>query len=158
MVNVSPDIEGEELVMWYLSAKIGYRHLTIEMDDFISFAGPDLWEYASTPLNMRHGLVRFFNDRLGTAVAKVVVVCTRREPNAENVMHYARLLYFVSEVDREAVDLDSVRQLSRAYTRLRNYEARMNESDEREWKERVYAAMVSMRNDMVEARMVRDEM
>jgi len=112
----------EAMVVPYITTKIGYTALTAEIDDFIRFAGVRLFQYVSAPMEMQRGLTDFFNEKLTAVVASVVLVCARRAERSASAMTCARFVYFLRQVDREDVNVESRRQLGRAFTRFSRFE------------------------------------
>ena len=133
--NVSEEMTGIEFVEWFVMAKIGYGHVTADINDFLAFVGDEVLHCVVDPFVMNQCIMRWLDDEVVTGAATVIAVCRRRCQNVvpdERV--YVRFLWYMMKRDAEEIDVASKRMVSRAFTRFRAYEENLERVDLEDWK------------------------
>ena len=133
--NVSEETTGLQLVEWFVMAKIGYGHVTADIDDFLTFVGDDVLRCVTDPAVMNQCILRWLDNGVLTGAATVLAVCRRRCQNVvPDEKYYARFLWYMMKRDDEGIDVFSKRMVSRAFTRFRAYEDNLETGELEEWK------------------------
>ena len=154
-VDVPPSTAPEVICNWYVAMKVGYRGVTAEMDDFIEFAGPQLERGVEDRRFMVRLLERYHDDKLLSAVARILSVCDRRNGGTCDPHVSVRFVYFLQAVDTNAVDVENARSISRSYTQFMRHENQYDGARMFMWREIVRGDIEALSADV---RDVLDEM
>ena len=153
MATVWEETSGLELVEWFMMAKIGYGHITSNIDDFIRFVGIELIRCVTDPVVMNECMRRWLDDQVVTGAATVMAMCKRLcQEVALHEMVYARFLYFMMKKDTELVDVGSKRMVSCAFTRFRDFEGSLEEDALQEWKRACEQEIVGLKDHVIETK------
>ena len=136
--DVPSSTAPEVICNWYVAMKVGFRSVTAEMDDFIEFAGPQLERGVEYRPFMVRLLERYYEEKLLSAVAKILSVCDRRNGGICDPSVSVRFVYFLQSVDTDDVDVESARSISRSYTRFVRYENQFDGARMFVWREMVH--------------------
>ena len=132
--TVLQETTGMELVEWFVMAKIGYGHVTADIDDFLVFMGDELVRCVTDPVVMNQCITTWLDDEVVTGAATVMAICRRRCHNViPDERIYARFLWYMMKRDTEPIDVGSKWMVSGAFTRFRSYEDGLEEDDLKEW-------------------------
>ena len=148
--DVSEEMMGMDLVEWFVMVKIGYGHVTADINDFLAFMGDELVRCVTDPMVMNQCITQWLDDQVVTGAVTVLAICRRRCHNVvPDERIYARFLWYMMKKDAEPIDLRSKRMVSRAFTRFRGFEDSLEEDDLEEWKASCDREMASLKEHVM---------
>ena len=139
-----------EAVEWYIMTRLAYRMVTVDIDEFIMFAGGDLIGYVADRTSMAFRLREFMDDRVASAAAMIIMVARKRgNVEMQGRMLYARFAYFLMDKDEEPVDVSSKRQVNRGFTRFKRFERDMDDGTFMGWLAEIVESIDEMKGEVV---------
>ena len=124
--------------------------VTVDIDDFIVFAGGDAIGYVADTTSLVSRMREFMDDRVASAAAMIIMVARKRgNVEMQGRMLYVRFAYFLMDKDEEPVDVSSKRQVSRGFTRFKRFKSAMDDGTFMGWLAEVVESIDDLKDEVV---------